>query len=132
MNAKEAAEHLRPTFRLESEVLSPEVQHDISFHKEVATELGVEHTPFNLHQVAESLAAAGIERPSNEFPKMLYSRTHPDKFGHQGTYDQRHDHVWVKVHDADQEDALGESWVDHPDKLPPRGNLPLYPVKGAA
>lgn len=128
MNAKEAADQIRAAFHLEVEKIPPETQHHINFLKAVATELGVDHTPFNLHQVETALADANIHRDSNEYPKMLFSRQHPAN-GIAGTYDARHDHVWTVVADEDQEDAIGDGWVPDPSKLPPRGDIPLYPAK---
>lgn len=126
MNAKEAADQIRAAFHLEVEKIPPETQHHINFLKAVATELGVDHTPFNLHQVETALADANIHRDSNEYPKMLFSRQHPAN-GIAGTYDARHDRVWTVVADEDQEDAIGDGWVTDPAKLPARGDIPLYP-----
>lgn len=128
MNAKDAADRLRPSFHLEIEQLAPEVQHDIKFYTDVAAELGVEPTPFNLHQIKEALEAANIHRDSNEYPKMLFSRSFPESGAVGAYYAARHDHVWVHVENDEQASALGSGWVEDAVKLPPRGDIPLYPA----
>lgn len=125
MNAKEAAEKLRPTFNLES--MPPEDRHHVKFVEDVASELGIEPTPFNLHQVADALDAADIHGDSLEYPKMLYSRSHHVE----GTvaasfYDSRHDWVWAHVENEDEAKKLGAGWVEDPAQLPPRGEIPIH------
>lgn len=125
MNAKEAADKLRPTFHLES--MPTEDRHHVKFVEDVAAELGVEPTPFNLHQVADALDEAEIHEDSNEFPKMLYSRTHhTEKAIPDSHYDRRHDFVWVHVANEDEAKVLGSGWVENPADLPPRGDIPLH------
>lgn len=124
MNAKEAADKIRPTFHLES--MPPEERHHVIFVEQVATELGVEHTAFNLHQVASALDDSNIHQDSNEYPKMLFSRQHHANEGvGASTYDPRHDYVWAHVENEEQASALGSGWVDDPAELPPRGDIPI-------
>ena len=126
MNAKDAADKLRPTFHLES--MPTEDRHEVKFVEDVATELGIAHTAFNLHQVAQALDTANIHQDSNEYPKMLYSRQHHMVKGVEpSVYDRRLDHVSVAVKSDEEVAALGKSFVDSPDKLPPRGNTPIEP-----
>lgn len=125
MNAKEAANQLRPSFHLES--MPPEDRHHVKFVEDVAAELGIEPTPFNLHQVADALDRADIRGDSLEYPKMLYSRSHHVE----GTvtasfYDARHDWVWAHVANEDEAKRLGAGWVEDPAQLPPRGDIPLH------
>ena len=127
MNAQEAAERLRPSFKLEA--MPAEDRHHVKFVEDVATALGIEHSHFNLHQVADAVDRAGIEQDSNEYPKMLYSRQHHAvKAVGASMYDPRHDHVWTVVADEEQAAALPEGWVDDIAKLPPRGEIPLHAV----
>lgn len=124
MNAKEAADKLRPTFHLES--MPTEDRHHVKFVEEVATELGVEHTAFNLHQVADALDTANIHQDSIEYPKMLFSRQHHAVKGIEpSVYDERHDYVWTHVANEDQVNELGSGWVDDPASLSPRGETPV-------
>lgn len=126
MNAKEAADKLRPNFHLES--MPPEDRHHVIFVEEVAKELGVEPSAFNLHQVASALDEANIDQDSNEYPKMLYSRQHHAAEGVTASvYDERHDYVWANVENEEQASALGSGWVESPADLPPRGDSPIYP-----
>lgn len=131
MNAHDAAEKLRPTFVLES--MPAEDRHHVKFIEDVAAELGVEPTPFNLLQVGHALDAADIHGDSNEFPKMLYSRSHHAE----GTvsasfYDARHDWVWAHVANQDEAAKLGAGWVEDTAELPPRGDIPLHLPPAAA
>ncbi len=133
MNPKEAADKLRPTFSpkaMPHDTPAAE-RHYVQFLQDVATELGIEHTPFHLHQLGVALKEANISPDSNEYPKMLFSRTHPAG-PIPATYDIRHDHVWAHVENEDQEAALGSGWVTDHTKLPPRGNIPLYPAGGVS
>lgn len=125
MTPKEAADKLRPDFKLE--LMPAEHRHHVKFVESVATELGVEHTHFNLAQVADALDKAEIEADSNEYPKMLFSRTHHAEDGVAASvYDKRHDLVWVHVANAEEAGKLGGEWVDDIGKLPPRGEIPLH------
>ncbi len=121
MNAKDAADRIRPSFKLKTDLaaMSPEDRHHLRFLEGVAVELGVEPTPFNIMQVGEALDAAGIKRDANEYPKMLYSRK-PAPDGFPSVYDGRHDHYYAHVADAGEEEMLGAAFVDHPGKLPPK------------
>ena len=102
-------------------------RHHVKFVEAVATELGVEHTHFNLAQVANALDHADIDPDSNEYPKMLFSRTHHAEEGiAASTYDERHDMVWVHVMNEDEAKKLGGGWVDNIGKLPARGDIPLH------
>lgn len=136
MNAKEAAARLRPTFHLES--MPAEARHHVQFVEDVADWLGIEHSAFNLHQVADALDVAGIEQDSNEYPKMLFSRQHHAvESVPASVYDARHDYVWVHVNSDDEAKALGDGWVDDPAKLSERGEIPIAvpvpePVQPAA
>lgn len=124
MNAKEAADKLRPDFHLTQ--MPVEDRHHVKFVEDVATELGVEHTAFNLHQVADALDIANIHEDSNEYPKMLFSRQHHAAEGiASSVYDPRHDYVWVHVANEDEAKALGSGWVDSVAALPPRGDIPV-------
>lgn len=124
MNAKEAADRLRPNFHLES--MPPEDRHHVIFVEDVTAELGVEPTPFNLHQVAAALDAADIHPDDNEYPKMLYSRQHHAEDGCSASiYDPRHDWCWAHVENDEQAKALGSGWVESPADLPPRGETPI-------
>lgn len=124
MNAKEAAARLRPTFHLES--MPAEARHHVKFVEDVASELGIEHSAFNLHQVADALDVAGIEQDSNEYPKMLFSRQHHAVDGVSASvYDARHDYVIAIVNSDDEAKALGDGWVDDPAKLAERGDVPV-------
>jgi hypothetical protein len=125
MNAKEAADKIRPDFHLEQ--MPAEDRHHVKFIEDVASELDVAHTPFNLHQVGQALHHAGIEPDSIEYPKMLYSRTHHIEEGIAAShYDARHDYVWVHVANEEQAAKLGSGWVDKPSELPPRGEIPVH------
>lgn len=131
MNAKDAAEKIRPTFHLHS--MPPDARHHVKFIEDVATELGVEHTPFNLHQVAEAIDEAGIERDSLEYPKMLFSRRHHAvKDIEASVYLPRHDCVAVHVANEDQAKELGSGFVDDIAQLPPRGDTPITAEMPAA
>lgn len=124
MNAKEAADHIRPGFHLEA--MPAEARHHVKFVEEVATELGIEHSAFNLHQVADALDAADIKQDSNEFPKMLYAMRHHSIKGIEASvYDPRNDFVWAKVNSDAEAASLGDGWVDDPAKLSPRGDTPI-------
>lgn len=130
MNAKEAADRLRPHFHLET--VPPEERHHIEFVERVADELGVEKTAFNLAQVAEALDAADIHGETQKFPMMLYSRTHHAVDGIAASvYMPRHDAVAVHVESDEQAKALGDGWHEHLDHLPPRGEIPLHAPKHA-
>jgi hypothetical protein len=119
MNAKEAAEKLRPSFHLDAS--PPEDRRRSLFVEQVATELGVEHTPFNLHQVSAALEAADVHEDAGDYPKMLYSREHHAVEGVAASvFDPRHDHMWVHVENEDQEHALGAGWIADHTQLPPR------------
>ena len=74
MNPKDAADKLRPDFHLAQ--MPPEDRHHVKFVEDVAGELGVEPTPFNLRQVAHALDAADIHGDDHHFPMMFYSRQH--------------------------------------------------------
>ena len=128
MTPKEAAEALRPTFHLHS--MPPEARHHMEFVEKVATELEIEPTPFNLHQVAEALDEAEIKGDSIEYPKMLYSRQHHAvKDVAASVYLPRHDAVAVHVESQEQADALGHGWFSDLNDLPPRGDTPLHHPK---
>jgi hypothetical protein len=125
MNVKEAADKIRPDFHLES--MPPEDRHHVKFIEDVAAELGVEHTPFNLHQVGQALDRADIHPESNEYPKMLYSRSHHAEEGiGASVYEPRHDFVWAHVANEDEAKKLGSGWVEDISELPPRGEIPLH------
>lgn len=125
MNSKEAADAIRETFHLES--MPAEDRHHVKFIEDVAAELGIEPIPFNLHQVGQALHHAGIEPDSNEYPKMLYSRTHhAEKDIEASVYDKRHDAVWAHVRNEEEAAKLGAGWVESLAELPPRGELPLH------
>ena len=125
MTPKEAADKLRPDFKLE--LMPAEHRHHVRFVEAVATELGVEHTHFNLAQVADALDHHEIKADSNEYPKMLFSRTHhAEEAVAASVYDKRHDAVWVHVASEDEATKLGAGFVDDLGKLPPRGDLPLH------
>ena len=125
MTPKEAADKIRPDFHLEQ--MPAEDRHHIKFVEDVAVELGIEPTPFNLHQVGAALDHAGIHPDSNEFPKMLYSRTHhSDPAIAPSYYDKRHDMVHVHVASAEEADKLGAGWFENIADLPPRGEIPLH------
>jgi len=69
----------------------------------------------------------------NEYPKMLYSRTHHTEEGISASvYEPRHDAVWAFVWSEDEEKKLGSSWIESLSDLPPRGSLPLYAAPKAA
>jgi len=125
MTPKAAADKLRPDFKLD--LMPADERHHIKFVELVATELGVEHTHFNLAQVANALDHHEITADSNEYPKMLFSRTHHAEDGVAASvYDKRHDAVWVHVANEDEAKKLGGDFVDDLGKLPPRGDLPLH------
>jgi hypothetical protein len=125
MTPTEAADKIRPDFHLES--MPPEDRHHVKFIEDVASELGVEHTPFNLHQVGQALDRADIHPDSNEYPKMLYSRTHHAEEGvGASVYEPRHDFVWAHVANEDEAKKLGSGWVEDISELPPRGEIPLH------
>lgn len=133
MNAHEAAEKIRPSFHLEQ--MPVEDRHHVKFVEDVATDLGIEHSAFNLHQVADALDAADIHQDSNEYPKMLFSRQHHAIEGVAPSfYDKRHDCVIVHVENAEEAEKLGPSFVDGLDKLPERGDTPIdaAPVEAPA
>lgn len=124
MTPTEAAGRLRPTFILES--MPPEDRHHVKFVEDAATELGIEHTAFNLHQVASALDEANIHQDANDYPKMLFSRQHHAVEGVPASvYDRRHDYVFVLVGDEEQEHALGSGWVHDAADLSPRGDTPI-------
>jgi hypothetical protein len=117
---KEAADKLRPDFHLAQ--MPPEDRHHVKFVEDVAGELGVEPTPFNLQQVAHALDAADIHGDDLHFPMMFYSRQHHAVEGiAASTYYPRHDMTGVIVENEDQFKALGDGWVENPADLPPRG-----------
>ena len=117
---KEAADKLRPDFHLAQ--MPPEDRHHVKFVEDVAGELGVEPTPFNLQQVAHALDAADIHGDDHHFPMMFYSRQHHAVEGiAASTYYPRHDMTGVIVENEDQFKALGDGWVENPADLPPRG-----------
>jgi hypothetical protein len=125
MNAKEAADKIRPDFHLES--MPPEDRHHVKFVEDVAVELGIAPTPFNLHQVASALDHADIHPDSNEYPKMLYSRTHHAEEGIEASvYDARHDFVWTHVASEEEAAKLGSGWFENPSELPPRGETLIH------
>lgn len=118
-SAKEAADKLRPDFKLE--LMPPEHRHHVKFVEEVATELGIEHNHFNLAQVADALDNAGLKADSNEYPMMLFSREHHQVEGiAPSVHDKRHDMMWVHVASKEEHDKLGDGWVDDLAKLPAR------------
>ena len=120
MNPKEAADKLRPDFHLAQ--MPPEDRHHVKFVEDVAGELGVEPTPFNLQQVAHALDSADIHGDDHHFPMMFYSRQHHAVEGiAASTYYPRHDMTGVIVENEDQFKALGDGWVENPADLPPRG-----------
>jgi hypothetical protein len=124
MTPKEAADKIRPNFHLVS--MPPEDRHHVLFVESVAAELGVEPTPFNLHQVAGALDDADIHGDDLHFPLMLYSRQHHAVEGvAASTYYPRHDLTFVTVENKEQLDALGEGWVENIADLPPRGDIPI-------
>lgn len=116
MQAKEAADTLRPTFHLEQ--MPAEDRHHVKFIEDVAAELGVEPTPFNLHQVGQALDSADIHHDSNEFPKMLYSREAHGELP--STYDKRNDFHWIHVNNEEEAKGAGEGWVENLSDLPER------------
>lgn len=125
MNAKEAADRLRPHFVLES--MPAEDRHHVKFVEDVASELGVEPSAFNLHQVASALDEHDIRGDSLEYPKMLFSRSHHAVEGVSASiYDPRHDWVWAHVANADAAVKLGAGWFEDPAELPARGEIPLH------
>jgi hypothetical protein len=131
MTPKEAAEAIRPTFHLES--MPAEDRHHVKFVEDVATELGVEHTAFNLHQVASALDTANLHEDSNEYPKMLYSRKHHSAEGISSSfYDKRHKYMFVLVKDEEDAAKLGSDWVDDPAKLSPLSDAPPAPPTPAS
>ena len=124
MNAKEAADKIRPNFHLVA--MPPEDRHHVLFVEAVAAELGVEPTAFNLHQVAGALDDAGIHGDAAQYPLMMYSRQHHAiKDIAASTYYPRHDFVFTMVESAEQANKLGEGWVEDISKLPPRGDTPI-------
>ena len=127
MTPKEAADKLRPNFTpdLTPHDTPPEDRHHVKFLEDVAIELGVEPTPFVLHQLREAMEEGDIRPDSNEYPKMMFSRSHPEN-GHPGTYDARHDHVHAIVANEEEAAALGSGWVDSIHDLPPRGDIPVH------
>lgn len=125
MTPKEAADKIRPDFHLEQ--MPAEDRHHIKFIEDVGKELGVETTPFNLHQVGQALHHAGIEPDDNEYPKMLYSRSHhAEKDVAASIYDARHDFVWAHVANEDEAKKLGPDWFEDVSELPPRGEILLH------
>lgn len=124
MNAHDAADKLRPDFHLTQ--MPPEDRHHIKFVEDVAAELGVDPTPFNLQQVAMALDAADIHGDDLHFPLMLFSRQHHAVEGIAASeYHARGDMTFVIVENEDQLKALGDGWVDSPADLPPRGDTPI-------
>jgi hypothetical protein len=124
MTPKDAADKLRPTFVLTH--MPPEDRHHIVFVEAVAAELGVEATAFNLQQVASALDEADIRGDDLHFPLMLYSRQHHAIDGvAASTYYPRHDFTFVVVDNEDQLKSLGSGWVENPNDLPPRGEIPI-------
>jgi hypothetical protein len=124
MTPFEAAEKLRPTFHLDQ--MPPEDRHHVKFVEDVAAELGVDPTPFNLHQVAGALDAADIHGDDLKFPLMLYSRQHHAADGVAASiYEPRHDFTTAIVENDDQLKILGDGWVENPADLPPRGEIPI-------
>lgn len=122
MKATEAADKIRDTFHLEA--IPPEDHRFAKFVVQVADELGVDHTPFNLQQVAAALHAQSIKPDAADYPKMLYCKTRPaGQFDGQSaihghvpiTYDIRHGHWFAHVESEDQAKRLGKGWVDTPD-----------------
>lgn len=125
MTPKEAADKIRPDFHLAQ--MPAEDHHHVKFVEEVASELGVEPTAFNLHQVADALDHAEIHGDADEYPKMLFSRSHHAEEGVAASvYDKRHDLAWVHAANEDEASKLGPDWVDDISKLPPRGEIPLH------
>lgn len=126
MTPKEAADKIRPDFHLEQ--MPVEDRHHIKFVEDVAEELGVEPTPFNLHQVGESLDRADIHPDDNTYPKMLFSRQHHTEKGIPASvYDARHDLTWVHVANEEEASKLGSGWVENVLDLPPREDILLHP-----
>jgi hypothetical protein len=124
MNPHDAADKLRPTFVLTH--MPPEDRHHIVFVEAVAAELGIEATAFNLQQVASALDEADIRGDDLHFPLMLYSRQHHAIDGvAASTYYPRHDFTFVTVDNEDQLKSLGSGWVENPNDLPPRGDIPI-------
>lgn len=124
MTPKEAADKLRPHFHLHA--MPPDARHHVAFVEQIADELGIDKTPFNLHQVAEALDREGIEGDSLQYPMMLYSRRHHAVAGIEpSVYLPRHDAVAVHVANEEQAKELGEGWIESLDHLPPRGETPL-------
>ena len=131
MTPKDAADKIRDHFHLEA--MPPEDRHHVKFIEDVAAELGVEATPFNLHQVGRALDRDGIEPDSNEFPKMMFSRTHHAEPGVAASvYDKRHDAVWAHVASAEEAVKLGAGWFEKLADLPARGEIPLHAPKKEA
>lgn len=130
MNAHDAAEKIRPTFHLES--MPPEDRRRSLFVEQVAAELGVEASAFNLHQVSQALAKADLHPDDNEYPKMLFSRQHHAVEGIAASvYDPRHDHVYVNVNSEQQAAKLGNGWIEDHHALPPRGDTPVDAIRHA-
>jgi hypothetical protein len=125
MTPKEAADKIRPTFHLAQ--MPAEDRHRVLFVENVAAELGIEATPFNLHQVAGALDEAGIHGDAPQYPLMMYSRQHHAvRDIAASTYYPRHDFVFATVENADEANKLGEGWVEDSSKLPPRGEIPIH------
>jgi hypothetical protein len=125
MTPKEAAEAIRPTFHLHA--MPPEARHHVKFVEDVAAELGIEPTLYNVMHVANALDHAEIRGEPLHYPMMLYSRQHHAVEGVAASvYEQRHDFVWVQVENEDQAKALGDGWVESIAELPPRGEMSLH------
>lgn len=120
LTPEEAADQIRGKFV--PEVTPPDLQHQSRFLTAVAAQLGVEPTHANLVGISKALEEEGVEFPSNEYPKMLYSRSLPDeKHNFETHIDLRNDHVGVLVNNEDEANELGTGWIDDPAKLPDRG-----------
>ena len=111
MKPAEAAAKLREA-EFKCEPLPPHEQRIAQFVADVASELGVEHTPHNLDQVAAALHAAGCEPDPNEWPKMLFGKAPSDDF--ESVYDPRRRLFHVVVHNDKELAKLGEGWHENP------------------
>jgi hypothetical protein len=123
ITAEEAARRIATKFD-PVVIATDNVRHE-GFLKSVAIALRADPNPANLEQIAKLLTEAKVYLPDHEYPKMLFSRSHPEN-GHPGTYDPRHDHVSAIVANEDEASALGSGWVDSIHDLPPRGDIPVH------
>jgi len=128
MTPKEAAEKLRENFVLAS--MPPEARHHVKFVEDVAAELGIEPTAFNLYQVAEALDRENLHEDDNAYPKILYSLNPAE--GVAATRDDRNKWYWIQVADDDEAEKLGPSWVSDPALLSGPVERPALPTQPPA